>query len=60
MMYSIILMVTKDAVATMETNIAMNKVVHAKKANRSPKKLTMCKVILASSSKDGGCLYQFH
>jgi hypothetical protein len=53
-------MVMKDAVVTMETNMAINKVVQAKKANRSPKKLTMCKVILPSSSKVGGCLYQFH
>jgi hypothetical protein len=60
MMYSIILMVTKDAVATIETNIAINKVVHAKKANSSPKNSTMCKVIPASSSKVGGCRYQFH
>jgi hypothetical protein len=29
----------------METNTAMNRVVQAKKANRSPKKLTMCKVM---------------
>ena len=60
MMYSIILMVMKDAVVTMETNTAMNKIVQAKKVNKSPKKLTMCKVILPSSSKVGGCLYQFH
>ena len=60
MMYSIILMVMKDAVVTMETNMAINKVVQAKKANRSPKKFTMCKVILPSSSKVGACRYQFH
>ena len=60
MMYSIILMVMKDAVITMETNKAINKVPHAKKVNRSPKKFTMCKVILPSSSKVGGCRYQFH
>ena len=60
MTYSIILIVMKDAVATIETNTAMNRVVQAKKLNRSPKKLTMCKVMLPSSSKVGGCLYQFH
>ena len=59
MMYSIILMVMKDAVVTMETNMAINKVVQAKKANRSPKKLTMCKVIPASSLINGACRYQF-
>ena len=50
----------KLAVITMETNKAINKVPHAKKVNRSPKKLTMCKFIPASSLKVGGCLYQFH
>ena len=60
MMYSIILMVMKDAVATMETNTAMNKVPQAKKANKSPKKLTMCKFIPASSLINGACRYLFH
>ena len=53
-------MVMKDAVVTMETNTAMNKVVQAKKVNKSPKNSKMCKVILPSSSKVGACRYQFH